>query len=824
MAEPDGIVWDDAPAPSHGAAAPDDSIQWDAPPDFSNVRSGAMSQLAAPEPSWWDKTKAKASEIGDNLATGAQALVEGGDYQTAPNDKRALIGVPEGLARETYDVLSGFADSTLKATNPLAAPLIDQFMAKGHAALGNDEETTRFASPRAEFAARAIPDFIANLVPMGEGAKAMGEIATEGRASQAFEPALKGELGPDAQGAATAHAVMDEAEQTVKADTAGIADVAPPEVSAVPPAAAAEHPATAVDAAASPIDVPPEAAPAAPVADVAPDRNPITERFAEKLNDHPAAAEEYAAIPETQGGTVLNTDVARELSPDYLNDRTKSADVHEPASAFVKKLYAEKLDQPTPEGKDATVLFTAGGTGAGKTTGLAALGDRIGKPEIVYDTNMNKYSSAKQKVEQALAAGRDVKIAYTYRDPAEALRNGALKRAKRQEGEFGTGRTVPMDEHLKTHVGAYDVVNKLAEEYHGDSRVQILAVDNSRGNGKATRVPLENVPDPRAEDLYGRLQDQLDQAHANGEISDSIYRGFRGEAPRALDARAEGSPAAEAGRPAQAAFGERPGNGRNEGVDGSVRDGVEPQDARRQPVGEPQPAAVRSQPESVTGIKNAQVAQERANLGLEAVKHDLARTDKAAWAAEEARSKEHPTYGRDLADSLIAKPRAVSKEEVFALTIDRARIRNERREAYAQAEKALDAGDTETAAAWRARTDRLDEEMEKNDIAGRLTGHEQAEGLRARQRMAKEDYSMAALVQRAKVRKGEALTAAEKAKWEGIAKDIEKREAALAERERALQEAKTKPRTRAAAEAKTRFDTVAEKLRNSARTLLCEVA
>src|SRR3546814_19896554 len=63
-------------------------------------------------------------------------------------------------------------------------------------------------------------------------------------------------------------------------------------------------------------------------------------------------------------------------------NRTRSADVHEAASDTVKTLYESKLAQPTPEGLDRAVLFTAGGTGAGKTTAVNAAGDAFGKPEI----------------------------------------------------------------------------------------------------------------------------------------------------------------------------------------------------------------------------------------------------------------------------------------------------------------------------------------------------------------------------------------------------------------------------------------------------------
>lgn len=254
----------------------------------------------------------------------------------------------------------------------------------------------------------------------------------------------------------------------------------------------------------------------------------VTAGLETKLADHPAAVAEYGNLPDSMGGRVLNTDVARELSPDYLADRTRSAPVHEPASQFVKRLYAEKLAEPTPEGMDPTVMFTAGGTGAGKTTGLdAAIAKADGNPEIIYDTNMNTLGSAEQKIQQALDAGRKVHILYVYRDPVDALVNGALPRAERQALRHGTGRTVPLGEHAKTHLGVRGVIDALAEKYRGDDRVRIDAYDNSHGRGNGRFASLEDIPRIDENGLHERLQAALDEEHRAGRISDQTRAGFR---------------------------------------------------------------------------------------------------------------------------------------------------------------------------------------------------------------------------------------------------------------------------------------------------------
>jgi len=263
--------------------------------------------------------------------------------------------------------------------------------------------------------------------------------------------------------------------------------------------------------------------------------NPIEQSYFERLaNDYTGLASEYAALPSTNGGRILNTDDAREMSPEYRADRTRSADVHEPSSALVKQMYAEKLSQPTPPGMDNTVLFTAGGTGAGKTTGLQEaqkVSQSIRDAEMVYDTNMNTFDSADKKIDQALKAGRKVGIVYTYRDPVEAMEGGALKRASRMEAEMGTGRTVPINEHFKTHMGSRDVMDQLQAKYGDDHRFHMMVIDNSRGPGNATVVSgLDKLPRLDHNEVRKGLSDALEKAYRSGSISQAIYEGTRGNA------------------------------------------------------------------------------------------------------------------------------------------------------------------------------------------------------------------------------------------------------------------------------------------------------
>lgn len=248
----------------------------------------------------------------------------------------------------------------------------------------------------------------------------------------------------------------------------------------------------------------------------------LEQRLAEKVaRNVDRSIREYASLEGADGGRVLNTDLARELSPEYRSDRTQSAAVHEPASWLVKRMYERKLAEAPKEGEDALVVFSAGGTGAGKTTGLEMV-PAAKRAQIIYDTNMNGTRGAIEKIDKALAAGKQVVVQYTWRDPVDALVNGALPRAKRM------GRTVPLDEHAKTHVGAASTIKELAAHYADNPRVEFTIVDNSHGKGAARFGDLST---PRELD-YNTVREQLSQAleaeRGAGRISEAVYRGTVG--------------------------------------------------------------------------------------------------------------------------------------------------------------------------------------------------------------------------------------------------------------------------------------------------------
>lgn len=273
---------------------------------------------------------------------------------------------------------------------------------------------------------------------------------------------------------------------------------------------------------------------------LAPNEREAEQHFADATaNDLDGMVQRYAE----KFGNVVNTDNARELSQHYSTGahgrRDYAAAVHEPASYIAKEVYNRMLASPVGEGMQPRVLFTAGGTGAGKSTAITkndVVRNVAAHSDIVFDTNMNNFSSAKKKIDQALASGRSATILAVYRDPVLALTEGSLKRAMNPNN----GRTVPVDEHANTHVGMAETMPQLREAYANDPRVDFITIDNN-GNRHGERN-VRSIPpnEERAfdaemlermgsrEKLTQELRDAVEQERVAGRISNEVAAATQG--------------------------------------------------------------------------------------------------------------------------------------------------------------------------------------------------------------------------------------------------------------------------------------------------------
>lgn len=281
---------------------------------------------------------------------------------------------------------------------------------------------------------------------------------------------------------------------------------------------------------------------------LSPREREVEARFATYLEDH---TDEAVARYIKKYGKDIDTDNVRELSIDYSPGGLEAADdpaaraarinwsaaVQEPSSALSKEIYRRALQKVPASGQRGQVVFTAGGAGAGKTTSIQQIPGvtrALDEAEIIYDTTLSRFDSAKERVAQALAAGRTVSIVFVYRDPIDSFVGGVLPRAER------TGRTLPLEAFLATHIGAAEVLAKLSDAYKNDDRVAIAVIDNSRGRGNAALSDIAFVKKSAGkysrQELKAKLSKALDEAYEKGKkgekggISEAVYKSIKGDA------------------------------------------------------------------------------------------------------------------------------------------------------------------------------------------------------------------------------------------------------------------------------------------------------
>ncbi len=252
----------------------------------------------------------------------------------------------------------------------------------------------------------------------------------------------------------------------------------------------------------------------------------LEKHAAEYFKNDAKATADYQAHTMQEFGVnkpnVVSADSAKFIVKGGKMDPHMSVPFHESASAFSKQYYKKLLDDPST--KDQPVMFTGGGSGAGKTYSLANTeGEALNNKAAIVDTNLTDVPGSVKKIGQALDSGRKVQIKFVYRDPVEAFRKGVLPRAEK------TGRTVPIDVHTGTHVGSADTIQKLAEHYKNDPRVDIQIIHNGP-NGPEV-VPVDFLKDKGYNEskLKEVLHNELKQAHAQKEISQRTHDASRSD-------------------------------------------------------------------------------------------------------------------------------------------------------------------------------------------------------------------------------------------------------------------------------------------------------
>jgi phage-related protein (TIGR01555 family) len=236
----------------------------------------------------------------------------------------------------------------------------------------------------------------------------------------------------------------------------------------------------------------------------------LESRFYRAIDKHPdVLIEAY----HKANGNVIDPDEVKKLNPEFASNPDLARAVHEPSSKLAKMIYAQALEAKAARGDTSPTIFTAGGSGSGKSATSPVAKKLMGAADdgLVYDSTLSSFDSAKSRIDQALSVtGGDVGIVYTN-TPLERAFEFNLKRI----------RSVSIDTLIHAHHGASKAIGKILKHYENNPRVNVMIINNrSEGvsEGSIKDVPKYEVFSMR-EQLVRKAKAMLDA----GEMTQAKY-------------------------------------------------------------------------------------------------------------------------------------------------------------------------------------------------------------------------------------------------------------------------------------------------------------
>lgn len=219
---------------------------------------------------------------------------------------------------------------------------------------------------------------------------------------------------------------------------------------------------------------------------VTPEQKAAKKAFEALISDTRRADAAYDAIPDSKGGRVISTDLARELDSIYAGWRAGQpprdlAPSWESAWKYAQGRFGRELSKL---GKNDLVRFMAGGWAAGKSRVVQHL-EQIGEApaELTWDGTLGDRKWARVQIREAIKRGCRVDIRYVHRN-IELAMYGAIDRARNQ------GRLVPLDELPKNHRDVQRAVRRLITDFRDEDNVSFTFLHNIGSKVGTTELDL----------------------------------------------------------------------------------------------------------------------------------------------------------------------------------------------------------------------------------------------------------------------------------------------------------------------------------------------
>ena len=213
--------------------------------------------------------------------------------------------------------------------------------------------------------------------------------------------------------------------------------------------------------------------------------------YAALVADAEKADRLYNDIPQTKGGTIISTDLARHLDVQYARDSAKGRPCDlAPSWAYAWRYAQDRLEREiSRRGKRRRLRLMSGGWGSGKTYALERLKEENTQADLVWDGTLGDFKWAKATMEKALARNWQILIFHVHRNVELAL-YGAIQRSKKE------GRSVPLADLPGNHRNVQKVVKRLYRKFENHSSIHFHLVHNTGTQdvpGNSLLIDLEAI-------------------------------------------------------------------------------------------------------------------------------------------------------------------------------------------------------------------------------------------------------------------------------------------------------------------------------------------
>lgn len=264
-----------------------------------------------------------------------------------------------------------------------------------------------------------------------------------------------------------------------------------------------------------------------PIRGLGPAENAVQERSIALLKNNTA---QLVCEYRKRFKVLVGTDLAREMFPEYcesIKSRLQLAGaVQRPAAALADLVFEEIVS----EIDGGIAFFTAGGTGAGKTTSIMRDGttkEEFSVSRVILDGNFNSLNPSKGKIEAVLERQCKVIVVFVHRYPVAAYIKGVIPRALEQ------GRTVPIDGHLRMHKDSIKTFLKCQSHYADNQNVSFIVLNNTGHEQESFKSTVDYLRAVKYDCpvLEAAIRKRLQNELSEKRITQELYEASCGIAP-----------------------------------------------------------------------------------------------------------------------------------------------------------------------------------------------------------------------------------------------------------------------------------------------------